>query len=182
MRIGRQRVRHTRLSFVRGCQDCASLQSSSPSPSAPFSEPESPDSFPAQSSSTPDTSIKGLMETLADIAKSWSELAHRANYSTTALASFCGVSVRQLERDFQRVFRQSPKNWLKALRLRAARKLLRDGGSVKETALSFGYRHPQHFSRDFRKFFGVSPSCELQDRAISRPPREFLIKESSQIS
>lgn len=93
-----------------------------------------------------------------DLMRTWAELAQEANYSTAALASLCGLSIRQLERNFKHTMDQSPKRWLNALRLQSARKLLQDGGSVKEVALSFGYRHPQHFSRDFRKFFGVSPS------------------------
>jgi transcriptional regulator GlxA family with amidase domain len=87
-------------------------------------------------------------------------MARRANYSATGLARLSGLSVRQLEREFRRTIFQSPKRWLNGLRLCAARKALLQGGSVKETAFSFGYKHPQHFSRDFRKFFGVSPSVE----------------------
>ena len=101
------------------------------------------------------------MRTLGEQAKEWEEMARRANYSTAELASLCGVSVRQLERIFQHTFCQSPKRWLNTLRLNAARRLLQGGGSVKEAAFSFGYKHPQHFSRDFRRFFGVSPSCEV---------------------
>jgi AraC family transcriptional regulator, glycine betaine-responsive activator len=100
------------------------------------------------------------MRVVGDQQKEWVEMAHRANYSASELAVLCGVSVRQLEREFQRTIYQSPKRWLNQLRLCAARKLLHEGGSVKEAALTFGYKHPQHFSRDFRKFFGVPPSEE----------------------
>jgi AraC-like DNA-binding protein len=93
-----------------------------------------------------------------NLMKTWAELAKEANYSIAALASLCGVSVRQLERNFKQTMDQSPKQWLNGLRLESAREMLRAGGSVKEAALSSGYRYPQHFSRDFRKLFGVSPS------------------------
>lgn len=102
----------------------------------------------------------------------WAEMAHRANYSTSELAVLCGLSVRQLERNFRRSLCESPQRWLNAVRLRAARKFLQDGGSVKEAALTFGYKHPQHFSRDFRKFFGVPPSegrCVLPERCNPLP-------------
>jgi AraC-like DNA-binding protein len=101
---------------------------------------------------------RSIMRSFRDEVGVWPTLARRANYSTTALAGLCGISLRQLERNFRRAFCQSPKKWLKALRLRSAREMLQSGGSVKEVAFSLGYRHPQHFSRDFRKFFGVSPS------------------------
>jgi AraC-like DNA-binding protein len=109
-----------------------------------------------------------------ELAKNWSALAQEANYSTEALASLCGLSIRQLERNFKQTMAQSPKQWLNALRLEAARKLLQDGGSVKEAALSFGYKHPHHFSRDFRKFFGVSPSRAhaIQSLAGQKPAAE----------
>jgi transcriptional regulator GlxA family with amidase domain len=108
-----------------------------------------------------------LMGCRRDQPKDWAELGRQANYSTARLAALCGVSVRQLERDFRKTVCQSPKRWLNELRLRSARKLLQDGGSVKETALSSGYKHPQHFSRDFRKFFGASPSGEHRSDAAS---------------
>ena len=112
------------------------------------------------------------MGTPGDEANKWSQLAQKANYSITELAVLCGLSVRQLERKFRSAVCQSPKRWLNAMRLRAARKLLQDGGSVKEAAFSFGYKHPQHFSRDFRKFFGVPPSCERRSRLISKSHRD----------
>jgi transcriptional regulator GlxA family with amidase domain len=94
----------------------------------------------------------------AYLEQNWLALAREVNYSSASLASLCGLSVRQLERNFKQTMAQSPKQWLNTLRLEAARELLQDGGSVKQVALSFGYKHSQHFSRDFRSFFGVSPS------------------------
>jgi transcriptional regulator GlxA family with amidase domain len=93
-----------------------------------------------------------------ELEKNCLEMAGVAGYSATELALLHGISVRQLQRNFKQTMSQSPKRWLKALRLEAARKLLQDGGSVKQAAFSFGYKHPHHFSRDFRNFFGISPS------------------------
>jgi AraC-like DNA-binding protein len=51
----------------------------------------------------------------------------------------------------------SPRVWLFEQRQRQALELLRDGSSVKETAIILGYKSPTHFSRDFKKHFGYSP-------------------------
>ena len=88
----------------------------------------------------------------------WAVLARRANYSTAALATLCGISVRQLERRFAREIGESPEQWLNMLRANDGMKLLQEGGAVKEVALSLGYEHPECFSRDFKKIFDVSPS------------------------
>jgi AraC-like DNA-binding protein len=59
------------------------------------------------------------------------------------------------------------------LRLRRARLLIeRTFLSVKEVMGLVGYSDPSHFSRDFRRFHGVSPSA-LRGRGIVTPlPRE----------
>jgi AraC-like DNA-binding protein len=38
-----------------------------------------------------------------------------------------------------------------------ANQLLREGASVKETAAKIGYKYPNHFSRQFKKYWGHSP-------------------------
>ncbi len=88
----------------------------------------------------------------------WPARAEAAAYSVTRLAADCGLSVRQLQRFFRAHFRQSPKSWLRALRLRRAFDLLGRGCSVKETAFTLHYRDPSHFSKDFIQLFGMHPS------------------------
>jgi AraC-like DNA-binding protein len=92
------------------------------------------------------------------IEENWPDLAHRAKYSVTAFASLCGVSVRQLERNFRGTVCQPPKQLFHALRMRTGRKLLNEGASVKGAAYYLGYKRPEHFSRDFRRFFNICPS------------------------
>jgi len=93
-----------------------------------------------------------------DLEKNWGTLAERAKYTVAGLAKVCGWSVRQLQRNFRMIMRDRPKRALKALRLNAARTLLEDGVTVKAAAYSLGYARPEHLSRDFRKFYGLSPS------------------------
>lgn len=51
--------------------------------------------------------------------------------------------------------------------MQRAQALLAEGRTVAETAAALGFYYPQHFSRQFKAFFGVSPKQSLQDREDS---------------
>lgn len=71
----------------------------------------------------------------------------------------CQVSKSQLFRLFQQAFNQSPLKWLKNYRLSQARRLLVEtSDSISAIAGQVGYHDPLHFSRDFHRACGVSPS------------------------
>ncbi|MBQ9645623.1 MAG: AraC family transcriptional regulator [Prevotella sp.] len=40
--------------------------------------------------------------------------------------------------------------------------LLLQGATISETAKSLGFEYPQHFTRQFKKHFGITPSAFLQ--------------------
>jgi len=94
-----------------------------------------------------------------DQVTDWAALAKAGHYCAARLALNCGVSPRQLERYFQTKYGVAPHQWLCELRLRTAVELIRDRTMVKEVAIELGYKHAAHFARDFKKCFGVSPSC-----------------------
>jgi AraC-like DNA-binding protein len=78
----------------------------------------------------------------------------------------------------RRIFRErvgtSPKHYLTGLRMERAKELLRMGSSVKQVAAEVGFADPYHFSREFRRTQGVSPSGfqEPAPRAPRRPARD----------
>jgi AraC-like DNA-binding protein len=90
--------------------------------------------------------------------QNWDELAYEVNWSASKLAKKCGVSVRTLQRYFIKQLDKTPKAWLTKQRQYKAFDLLRGGKSVKETASQLGYQHQQHFSREFKAYWGCSPS------------------------
>ncbi|MGO8766645.1 MAG: helix-turn-helix domain-containing protein, partial [Limisphaerales bacterium] len=48
--------------------------------------------------------------------------------------------------------------WLLEQRQREAGKLLRKNNkSIKEVAAHLGYKHAHHFSREFKKYWGICP-------------------------
>lgn len=97
----------------------------------------------------------------------WPDLARKARYSTVGLASLRAKTVRQLEREFLRNFRQSPERWINDLRLRDARAFLENGRSIKAVASAVGYKHLESFSRAFKRFFGVPPSAICQPNLLA---------------
>lgn len=74
------------------------------------------------------------------------------------MAGHCGVSGRTLCRHFLEHHGKTTSAWLVEQRLRRAGKLLRSGAPVKEVASRLGYRHANTFSREFKKFWGQSPT------------------------
>ncbi|BET60907.1 AraC family transcriptional regulator [Yersinia pseudotuberculosis] len=72
---------------------------------------------------------------------------------------YCQVSKSQLFRLFQETFNQSPLRWLKNYRLSQARRLLVETEeTISRIAGQVGYNDPLHFSRDFHRSVGLSPS------------------------
>ena len=82
------------------------------------------------------------------------------------LAQLSGMSVRQFERRFQQTFRMNPRTYLIRLRVAVAADLLRaTGRQATEIAHEVGFYDHSDFSRQFRRFMGVSPSAyRLQGR------------------
>ncbi len=97
----------------------------------------------------------------------WPQLAHQAGYSVATLAKACAVSTRTLERFFLTAFADTPRRWLKRLRMQHAIELLRDGSNISETAFRLGYEDPSHFSREFKSHYGLAPSKYSQTRVIA---------------
>ncbi|WP_165224687.1 helix-turn-helix transcriptional regulator [Aquisphaera insulae] len=82
--------------------------------------------------------------------------------SILVLCERAGVSERSLHYAFLEVTGMSPKAFLKALRLNAARRELLESdpgrGRIGEIALRHGFRRPGQFAADYRRQFGTLPS------------------------
>jgi transcriptional regulator GlxA family with amidase domain len=98
------------------------------------------------------------LNTKLNNVQNWQELAPKANWTVAGLAKERNISTRTLELFFLKHFKQTPKNWMADERQKRAFRLLVDGSSVKETAAELGYKHTQHFSRDFKKHWGYCPT------------------------
>jgi len=86
------------------------------------------------------------------------EFARAANYDAKELARLCGISRRQLQRDFRRLFQSSPQRWLDDRRMAEAQKQLLSGEPVKKIASDLGFKHASHFCRKFKSWHHMTPS------------------------
>ncbi|MGH6783459.1 MAG: helix-turn-helix transcriptional regulator, partial [Sphingomicrobium sp.] len=82
------------------------------------------------------------------------------------LAAATGVSSRTLYYGFKQHRGASPGKYLKGVRLLRARRSLLEaqmrGGRVGEVAAHVGYENKSQFARDYREYFGESPSATLR--------------------
>lgn len=75
-----------------------------------------------------------------------------------ALAQQVNISIRQLERLFRKYLNTSPKVYYLELRLEKARSLLMQTDmSISEISVTCGFNSSSHFSKCYRRKFGVSP-------------------------
>lgn len=76
------------------------------------------------------------------------------------VAEACRIDEAYLCRLFKRFDSQSPYQYLTQLKMaQAARHLQRDDALIKQVAFELGYADPFHFSRAFKKVFGLSPAA-----------------------
>lgn len=75
------------------------------------------------------------------------------------LAAMANMSSSSFHRNFKQITASSPIQYVKKIRLSRARELLQDHGlKVKQAAAQVGYESPTQFSREFSRYFGLSPS------------------------
>jgi AraC-like DNA-binding protein len=78
--------------------------------------------------------------------------------SLATLARLCGLNEFKLKKGFKEVYNDTVFGYFNAVRLEQARQLILDADkTLSEIAYETGYAHSQHFSRAFKKKFGVTP-------------------------
>jgi transcriptional regulator GlxA family with amidase domain len=90
------------------------------------------------------------------------------------IAARLGVSMRTLVRAFQRTFDLSPSVFMRALRMAHGRwEILNTEKSVGWIASDYGFSDASHFTRLFRKYYGVTPvlARETREQEIKRRPK-----------
>ncbi|MBO7328971.1 MAG: helix-turn-helix domain-containing protein [Lentisphaeria bacterium] len=112
----------------------------------------------ALNSSPSEESQPAALTRLASLT-SMLESSFHEDWDLQRMAKFCGMSVNTLLRNFQAVIRQTPLQYLTALRLNAAGNMLKNGSmAVSEIAFACGFHDSNYFAKCFRKHFRCSPS------------------------
>jgi transcriptional regulator GlxA family with amidase domain len=86
------------------------------------------------------------------------EQRFREHIQLSELAEFCGLSSTHVHRLFRRLLRMSPTEYLLALRLQEARRLLiTTDHPLSVIAVDTGFFDQSHFAKRFRKVTGMTP-------------------------
>ena len=84
-----------------------------------------------------------------------------------------GLASSQLHALFRELTGYSPMDYLRRLRIEAARELLADPSlSIKEVAARTGFSEPNHFSRVFSRIDGVPPTAFREALLIGKSPEK----------
>ncbi len=95
----------------------------------------------------------------------------RLDLSNQKLASFAGVTVRALQKEFMRHLNTTPTHYVRDLRMEAARTDLlarRNTKTVAEIAMALSFLHLGRFASAYCRKFGESPSATLKRRRGAR--------------
>jgi transcriptional regulator GlxA family with amidase domain len=82
------------------------------------------------------------------------------------MASICRLSLRQLERHFEKRLNATPRNWVREARCRRAIKLLVHGYTNKAVVAELNFASESQLCRDFKKVFGDSPQSVARVLAL----------------
>ena len=84
---------------------------------------------------------------------------HAEKLSVERLAKRAGMSASHFAHRFSAIARSSPMRFLREVRLESARLLLVGARArVSEVALEVGFESPAHFTREYKRRFGMAPS------------------------
>lgn len=85
------------------------------------------------------------------------------------LAKLARMSVPTFHQHFKAITASSPLQYVKGIRLTRAKQLLLSGSTAKNAAREVGYESESQFSREFRRFFGMTPTeCALPNPLTAR--------------
>tara|TARA_Y100001933_G_scaffold86729_1_gene87929 strand:+ start:499 stop:1242 length:744 start_codon:yes stop_codon:yes gene_type:complete len=95
------------------------------------------------------------------------------NVSIPEMAKKSDLSTSQLQRDFRKLFRMSPGEYVMRLRLQLAqRQLINSNNAVGKIASDCGFFDQSHFTRAFRKHTGLAPSQYRSKAWRQNTPKE----------
>ncbi|TDF95802.1 AraC family transcriptional regulator [Paenibacillus piri] len=95
----------------------------------------------------------------------WLTLQYHQPISIEQMAQSLGYHRTHLSKMFKQHTGMSPMNFLLKIRMERAKLLLQETLTIEQVASSVGFSDPLYFSKQFRKWFGRSPSDYRQDQS-----------------
>ena len=110
--------------------------------------------------------VKDEEDTMCELDRNFVDKINQLVEENISNSDFCvqnvteemGISRSLLHNKMKSLMDTSMGDYIRSKRLELARKLLSKGYNVSETAYQSGFTDPNHFSKMFKKKFGVSPS------------------------
>ena len=84
---------------------------------------------------------------------------YMCDLSMEEIAGYTGRSLATFKRDFAKISDLTPRKWIIRRRLEAAHDLIESGGrKITEVCFDVGFKNLSHFSKIYKKTYGVAPS------------------------
>ncbi len=80
------------------------------------------------------------------------------NISLDKLANNCNLSKYHFLRVFKKEMGLTPHSFIINERLNRANNLIKNGKTISEASLLVGFNDQSHFTRNFKKYFGYTPT------------------------
>lgn len=101
--------------------------------------------------------------TYAAYAKTYLETSYMRPVSIQQIADTLHIDRRYLTALFREAYGKPPQAYLMQLRLEQARDFLNQGYGVTEAAAMAGFSDLSNFSRQYKAFYGINPSSQMED-------------------
>lgn len=109
---------------------------------------------PGEKASLPDDKTRHLQRAIKKIENRYHE-----HLTVDSLAAYCNINRSYLCRLFKGAYGIGPREYLLNFRMNIAVSLLKNSATaIKVVGISVGYENQLHFSKAFRKLYGVSPA------------------------
>lgn len=108
-------------------------------------------------------------QVLVEQAIQWLTLQHTQPITIDQMAQSIGYHRTYLSAKFKQYTGMTPKQFLLKIRMERARSLLEKMLSIKEVAMSVGFTDALYFSKQFKKWYGYTPT-EYKDYIFAKSP------------
>ncbi|MCH1925294.1 AraC family transcriptional regulator [Shewanella sp. C32] len=98
----------------------------------------------------------------------WLKLNYAATLDITMLAELVQMSTSSLYQHFRQFTGMSPLQYQKWLRLNEAKRLMiSEHLDAASAAFQVGYESPSHFSREYRRLYGLPPKKDIENQRVA---------------